>query len=246
MKRRSFKFLNVSLIFKLYHTKQPNMNIDAIQRSYLKEKCIIVNENDEILGSDSKENCHLISNINKGMIHRAFSVFLFNNLNQLLMQERSYDKITFPGYLTNTCCSHPLYNNNEMTEDILTGIKNAAIRKLKHELGVKIGQISVDDLKFMARFHYKALSDNIWGENEIDYVFIVKKDVMLDPNPEEVKRVKYFTQTDLRNIINNEKSIKSPISPWFKLIAKHFLFDWWSNLDELLISDNELNKIHRL
>ena len=76
-------------------------------------------------------------------LHRAFSIFMFNENNELLIQQRASDKITFPSVWTNTCCSHPLYGMNpneiDLTDDIqigsIDGIKNAARRKLHHELG---------------------------------------------------------------------------------------------------------------
>lgn len=58
-----------------------------------------------------------MTNIDQGMLHRAFSVFLFNSKGELLLQQRSDEKITFPGYWTNTCCSHPLYVPNELIEE---------------------------------------------------------------------------------------------------------------------------------
>lgn len=64
-----------------------------------------------------------MENINKNMLHRAFSVFLFNSEGKLLLQKRSDTKITFPGYWTNTCCSHPLYNDDELPEEGQLGMK---------------------------------------------------------------------------------------------------------------------------
>jgi isopentenyl-diphosphate delta-isomerase len=100
----------------------------------MEERCIVVNEADQVIGIESKKNCksseyslsnfcllvfsqilfagHLMTNINKGLLHRAFSVFLFNERNELLLQQRADEKITFPGYWTNTCCSHPIYFQN--------------------------------------------------------------------------------------------------------------------------------------
>jgi isopentenyl-diphosphate delta-isomerase len=67
-------------------------------------KLIIVNKNDEKIGLEDKLKCHL----GKGILHRAFSVFVFNNKNQLLIQKRSKLKLLWPLYWSNTCCSHPL------------------------------------------------------------------------------------------------------------------------------------------
>ena len=75
-----------------------------------KDECIIVDERDRIIGHDSKYNSHRFDSKNpNGILHRAFSVFLFNEDGKLLLQKRASDKITFPDVWTNTCCSHPLY-----------------------------------------------------------------------------------------------------------------------------------------
>ena len=58
-----------------------------------------------------------MENINKGMLHRAFSVFLFNSRGELLLQQRADEKITFPGHFTNTCCSHPLFIASELEDE---------------------------------------------------------------------------------------------------------------------------------
>ncbi|CAG8557608.1 3136_t:CDS:2, partial [Scutellospora calospora] len=132
----------------------------------MEEMCILVDENDNKLGADTKKNCHLMENINKGLLHRAFSVFLFNSENKLLLQQRSNSKITFPDLWTNTCCSHPLNTPLELDEDNQIGVIRAAQRKLQHELGIKPHQIPIDDFVFLTRIHYLAPSDGIWGEHE--------------------------------------------------------------------------------
>ena len=94
------------------------------------------------------------------MLHRAFSVFLFNEQGQLLLQKRAGCKITFPLYWTNTCCSHPLWTPLEMGEDVppdrprdkesgaVLGCKRAAIRKLEHELGLPASAFTPEELVF--------------------------------------------------------------------------------------------------
>ena len=84
--------------------------LDPVQEALLNEQCILVDENDNEIGQASKRLCHLVdpkSGISP--LHRAFSLFIFNQNNELLMQQRSDTKITFPGRWTNTCCSHPLF-----------------------------------------------------------------------------------------------------------------------------------------
>ena len=87
---------------------------DEVQLALMDEKIIIVDENDDVLRPGTKKECHLNVNIDKGLLHRAFSVFLFNSDGKLLLQQRSDKKITFPLYWANTCCSHPLFFESEM------------------------------------------------------------------------------------------------------------------------------------
>lgn len=110
-----------------------------------------------------------MTNIDKGLLHRAFSVFLFNDKNELLLQQRATEKITFPDMWTNTCCSHPLSIPTETGAnlvDSIAGAKRAAQRKLDHELGIKTEQVPFEDFHFLTRIHYKAPSDGKWGEHE--------------------------------------------------------------------------------
>ena len=97
-----------------------NPKYDQEQLRLLDEdECILVNEKDEVVGHGSKKQCHLMSNILAGTaLHRAFSIFLFNTKGELLLQKRSADKILFPNRWTNTCCSHPLYNDQELDDPV--------------------------------------------------------------------------------------------------------------------------------
>jgi len=104
---------------------------DPQQVQYLSEQCIIVDQNDQVITYGTKEFCHLNENISKnGILHRAFSVFLFNQKNELLFQQRSSKKITFPNCWTNTCCSHPLYCESELEEKNQLGIKKSCTKKI--------------------------------------------------------------------------------------------------------------------
>src|SRR5438046_385688 len=112
-----------------------------------------------------------MSNINKGLLHRAFSLFLFDpKTKKLLLQQRATEKITFPDQWTNTCCSHPLHTTSELGYDLPTridGVKRAAQRKLDHELGIKANQVTIENMKFLTRIHYLSPSgQGIWGEHE--------------------------------------------------------------------------------
>ena len=156
---------------------------DAEQIRLMEEVCIVIDENDQPLRYGTKKECssiyscnslitgHLMSNINKGLLHRAFSVFLFDpKTKKLLMQQRASEKITFPDQWTNTCCSHPLHTTSELGYDFATsvaGVKRAAQRKLDHELGIKAVQVPTENMKFLTRIHYLSPSgQGAWGEHE--------------------------------------------------------------------------------
>lgn len=208
-------------------------NLDATQVNLLKEECILVDENDKVAGSDSKKNCHLNSNIRAGMLHRAFSVFLFNTKGELLLQQRAPAKITFPECFTNTCCSHPLYHPSELEEENNVGVRRAAQRKLNHELGIPSDQVPLDAFVYLTRIHYKAESDEVWGEHEVDYILFIQRDVDITPNPNEVMAYSFVTQQELKELLAKGERGDIKITPWFKMICQDLLFKWWDNLGDL-------------
>ncbi|XP_015929284.1 isopentenyl-diphosphate Delta-isomerase 1 [Parasteatoda tepidariorum] len=207
--------------------------LDPVQVKLLDEMCIAVDENDNVVGPRTKKDCHLMENIKKGLLHRAFSVFLFNSKKELLLQQRSDTKITFPGYFTNTCCSHPLYIASDLEEIKALGVKRAAQRRLHIELGVEPDSIAANEFLYMTRILYTAPFDNRWGEREIDYVLLVQKDVELNPNPNEVKDCVYVSRDKLKSFLDDVQKKGLKVTPWFKLIAENFLLKYWDNLDNL-------------
>lgn len=218
---------------------------DQDQVRYMEEMCILLDQNDQDIGSASKKECHLMTNISKGMLHRAFSVFLFNSRNELLLQQRASEKITFPDCYTNTCCSHPLAIPGELGTKDQIGVRRAAQRKLEHELGIKPEQVPLDQFKYLTRIHYVSPSDGQWGEHEIDYILFIKAEVELDINPNEVQSVKYVSQDQLREIIATADETGTKLTPWFKLIDTNFLYKWWDSLEDL-DSQVDHKTIHRL
>lgn len=150
------------------------------------ENLIIVNTDDNILGKMSKSECHSVRNIEAGTIHRAFSILLFNNDNQLLVTQRSVRKITFPMYFGNSCCGHPIQNKLEIDLDDMKGIKHAARRRIYEELGIANTDITIDDIIFMKRFIYQSMYNQDLGEYELDYILVIKKDIDLNPSEDEV------------------------------------------------------------
>ncbi|XP_066483167.1 isopentenyl-diphosphate Delta-isomerase 1 isoform X2 [Tiliqua scincoides] len=237
-----------SLLGLISTATMPEINtqdLDEQQVQLLKEMCIVIDENDNRIGADTKKNCHLNENIDKGLLHRAFSVFLFNMDNKLLLQQRSDAKITFPDCFTNTCCSHPLSTPLELDENNAIGVRRAAQRRLKAELGIPLEQVTPEDMSYLTRIHYKAQSNGIWGEHEIDYILFMQKNVMLNPDPNEIKSYCYVTQEELRELLEKASRNEIKITPWFRLIAETFLFKWWDNLNNLKrFVDHD--KIHRM
>jgi len=226
---------------------QDQASMDLEQARLMEEECILVDQDDKPIGHTSKRICHQNSNILAGMLHRAFSVFLFNSRGELLLQQRSSAKVTFTMCWTNTCCSHPLHISSELVEQDNLGVKTAAIRKLNHELGIAEGSLQLSDLAYLTRIHYCAPSDGQWGEHEIDHIMFIKKDVPLQPNPNEVETVQYITADALKSLLKSS----SLITPWFEMICSKFLFKWWGQLDSIIankgLSDSEQVKtIHRL
>ncbi|RMZ84474.1 hypothetical protein DV738_g793, partial [Chaetothyriales sp. CBS 135597] len=229
---------------------------DAEQIRLMDEACIVLDYNDQPLGSASKKACHLMTNINNGLLHRAFSCFLFDpKTKKLLLQQRASEKITFPDMWTNTCCSHPLAHPAEAgSGDLVSnveGAKRAAIRKLEHELGIKSEQVPFSDFDFLTRIHYMAPSDGKWGEHEIDYILFIEADVTLDVNVNEVQATRWVSADELRQMFHDvetqsgaDKNLK--YTPWFRLICERMLFPWWSALETGSIKQyTEDKEIHR-
>eukprot|EP01025_Chloroclados_australasicus_P022642 TRINITY_DN23238_c1_g1_i3.p1 TRINITY_DN23238_c1_g1~~TRINITY_DN23238_c1_g1_i3.p1 ORF type:complete len:305 (+),score=49.50 TRINITY_DN23238_c1_g1_i3:82-915(+) len=221
------------------------------------DMCILVDENDTILNSASKRDCHVFSDAQPaGLLHRAFSLFLFNSDNKLMLQQRAASKITFPSVWTNTCCSHPLTGMDPPEVDQRfaveagdpQGVKHAAIRKIHHELGIR-NLLQVSDIKFLTRLHYCAKDgESAWGEHEMDYVLFAKvgdgREIAHQMNPEEVDDVRFVGFAELREMMATE-GLKW--SPWFRIIVENFLEEWWENLDKVLETDKYVDgKIHKL
>lgn len=106
-------------------------------------------------------------------------------------------------------------------------------------------QVTPEDICYLTRIHYKAKSDGIWGEHEIDYILFVQKDVTLSPDPNEIKSHCYVTQKELKQLLKKASRNEIKITPWFKLVAETFLFRWWDNLKTLNRFVDHKN-IHRM
>lgn len=255
-----FKRLKVLLTERNFSTSlSSNLNKDQYSKM-LSEQCIRVNTNDEIIGNASKKECHETSN---SYLHRAFSVLLFDECNRLLMQQRSAEKITFPNYWTNSCCSHPLFiddhceynfenhNSNEngnkitkMDERIedkqqkrMNGVKRAAMNRLNFELGIETTSINLNELHFQTRIIYKAICDDQqWIEHEMDYVLIIQQNVN-DCKSFLNLNIHEVSDAKFCNQTELESMMNDPkimITPWFKILYNSFLIQWWNDLEDIV------------
>eukprot|EP00933_Yihiella_yeosuensis_P037828 TRINITY_DN31822_c0_g1_i1.p1 TRINITY_DN31822_c0_g1~~TRINITY_DN31822_c0_g1_i1.p1 ORF type:complete len:853 (+),score=209.45 TRINITY_DN31822_c0_g1_i1:157-2559(+) len=236
----------------------------------LKDECILVNYMDEVVGHDNKYNSHKFApGQPRGLLHRAFSVLLFDSEGRLLLQQRASTKITFPEIWTNTCCSHPLYGMKPCEVDgpeaiaaaDPKGVKAAAVRKLNHELGIPVAELNAGRFKFLTRMHYWAVDvkthgpDSLWGEHEIDHILLYRlkpgEKLTIKGNVEEVKATKWLSRDELFEAMSGKDTGLSKDmpywSPWFRMIAKKFLDNWWKDLDSTFNTDKfvDTKSIHR-
>ena len=206
---------------------------DLSQADMMQERCILVDSSDNRIGSETKLKCHY----GDGLLHRAFSVLLFKGGGQyLLVQKRSAEKITFPSVWANTCCSHPLDIPGE-NEDAVSGVINAAKRKLHQELGIPRQQLDLIDFEHIGRFQYECRWDENWVENEVDHVIVaqlpeeLQDDLHVEPNPNEISETRWLHITEVWDMVSGEEPIHSDtdiwkdevVAPWFKLLWKEFL-----------------------
>ncbi len=160
----------------------------------LLEEVILVDEEDTPIGTMEKIEAH-----KKALLHRAFSVFIFNEKGEMLLQQRAAGKYHSPGLWTNACCSHP-----HPGEDT----RSAAARRLKEELGF------TTDVQELFAFTYKTEFDNGLTEFEFDHVFVGRYDGVIEPNPEEVSNYRYSALGEIK-----EELIRCPeaFTSWFHL-----------------------------
>lgn len=159
------------------------------------EKVILVNEQDEPIGEMEKMEAH-----EKGVLHRAFSVFIFNEKNELLLQKRASSKYHSGGLWSNSCCSHP-----RVGETVI----EAGTRRLVEEMGFSV------PLEAVFSFIYKAELDNSLTEHELDHVLIGRYNDGPIINLDEVEDWKYI---DLDSLSDDMKHHPENYTEWFKII----------------------------
>jgi len=160
-----------------------------------KDLLILVDESDEALGFKSKSECHE----GNGTLHRAFSVFIFNPLGQLLIQKRSSNKELWDLHWSNSCCSHP-----QKHEQMELAVK----RRLKEELGIEC------PVHYLYKFTYHAKYKDLGSEHELCHVYVGLFDGEIKANPEEIDDWKFIKPDDLQQRIRNSKE---DYTPWMKI-----------------------------
>ena len=203
---------------------------DSEQIALMSEAVILVDENDSAIGSASKVSAHYQA----GLLHRAFSVLMFDREGRLLLQKRADDKVTFPGVWANSCCSHPLSSDTESELIDASGVKRAAIRKLHQELGISPDELSLDDFHFVTKMMYSARMNADWIEREIDHILVIQADVDIKINQNEVSEIKWVSKQELYQILAGDIDIGGEIAPWFRCIAERVMTDeWWDSIGNL-------------
>ena len=203
---------------------------DSEQIALMSEAVILVDENDSAIGSASKVSAHYQA----GLLHRAFSVLMFDREGRLLLQKRADDKVTFPGVWANSCCSHPLSSDTESELIDASGVKRAAIRKLHQELGISPDELSLDDFHFVTKMMYSARMNADWIEREIDHILVIQADVDIKMNQNEVSEIKWVSKQELEQILAGDVDLGGEIAPWFRCIAERVMTDeWWDSVGNL-------------
>lgn len=166
------------------------------------QQVVLVNEQDEAVGVMEKMEAH-----EKALLHRAFSVFIFNKDGLMLLQQRALSKYHSPGLWTNACCSHP--NPGE-------DVKDAALRRLEEELGF------TTKVEKAFHFTYKAAFDNGLTEHEFDHVFVGVYNGAMQLNKDEVRAITYKSMDE---IADDLQTAPQAYTAWFK-IAFPLLKEW--------------------
>lgn len=163
------------------------------------DEVVLVNDQDEIIGTMEKMEAHQL-----GLLHRAFSILIFNARGEMLIQKRAASKYHSAGLWTNACCSHPKPGET---------MELAVNRRLLEELGIHC------KLDFVYKFSYRAEFTSGLIENEIDYVYLGIFDGNPVLNPLEVEDFQFMALPDLKNDI---QSHPDQYTEWFKLIINHY------------------------
>jgi isopentenyl-diphosphate delta-isomerase len=222
--------------------------LKASHLSYVEDLLITVNENDKIVGAIDKVQAHKTSYLKNAVYpHRAFSLFMFDHENRLILQKRSKLKPAFPQVWSNTCCSHPLFYPQCLSESIHDSIYNGklfACKRTAEELGAKF-YLAPNMLHFAGRYMYKAICNSEWGEHEMDYVYISKvpKPVFV-MNTDEVESIEMVSQPKYLSFKQSILDKGEVFSPWYEGIASHLLNEIWDCVKSDTLKDFATKCLH--
>ncbi|WAC15126.1 isopentenyl-diphosphate Delta-isomerase [Dyadobacter pollutisoli] len=160
----------------------------------MNDQVVLVNEHDVEIGLMPKLEAH-----QKGALHRAFSVFIFNSKGEMLLQQRAFGKYHSEGLWSNTCCSHPLPNESA---------HHGAVRRLHEEMGIHA------DLRFLFSFQYRVNLENGLTENELDHVYWGISDAKPEINTTEVSNFRYMKIQDIKA---GMAAHPAQYTEWFKI-----------------------------
>lgn len=163
--------------------------------SFESEELILVNEADEPIGHASKAGCH----DGDGVLHRAFSLFVFNAEGELLLQRRSDQKRLWPGFWSNSCCSHPRAGE---------AMDEATHRRLEQELGVHA------ELEYLYKFQYQASFRDLGSEHELCWVYLGRTNDSVKVNRNEISEWRYVAPEKVAREIDEHPE---RYTPWFKM-----------------------------
>lgn len=159
------------------------------------EMLILVDTDDREIGNLSKAECH----DGDGVLHRAFSLFLFNDQGELLLQKRSAEKRLWPKYWSNTCCSHPRQGES---------MEVATARRLQQELN------TAAQLDFIYKFEYRAQFADKGSENELCWVYLGRLGNAAVANETEIEELRFVSVADLNQEID---AVPERFTPWLKM-----------------------------
>lgn len=185
-------------------------NVDPIV-SFADEPLILVDSDDQELGFENKAACHA----GGGKLHRAFSVFLFDHDDALLLQQRSSSKELWPGYWTNSCCSHPRRGEESL---------GAATRRIEEELGITAA------LRFRFKFEYRATFEGRGTEHELCSVFIGRITGEAHVNRNEVAAWRFISPDELTRELAANAAL---YTPWLKIEWPRIRAEHWDTVTGL-------------
>ncbi len=190
-----------------------NNNYNDAVVSFDSESLILVDDQDKEIGHKDKLSCHA----GNGILHRAFSLFIFNNLGELLLQQRSVHKPLWPLYWSNSCCSHP-----RRGETMLEAIS----RRSQQELGI------TTEFQYLYKFKYQASYSDIGAEHELCWVFVGKSSEPIQVNENEIASWRFISATDLAQELRQNPN---QFTPWFKLEWQRLTQDYREALTDLRV-----------